>query len=137
MTINNACITSCGHHFHKNCLEAWYNTGNTTCPICREVQPVNNTNIHNNNRDNSISPINWLHPSLITRRTTDRIRHRNDTNNINFNNDTNNISPQSPPTLPSTRQPSTQLPEENFNNRHINYRENNITRNNLNILNRD
>ena len=44
MSINNGLITSCGHNFHINCLQQWYNIGNNTCPICREIQPVNNRN---------------------------------------------------------------------------------------------
>ena len=27
--------TSCGHHFHKNCINSWKNMGNNTCPNCR------------------------------------------------------------------------------------------------------
>ncbi|KAL8474067.1 hypothetical protein ACS0TY_030787 [Phlomoides rotata] len=26
---------SCGHVFHKSCLEKWLNYWNTTCPLCR------------------------------------------------------------------------------------------------------
>ncbi|KAL6506793.1 hypothetical protein OROHE_022230 [Orobanche hederae] len=26
---------SCGHVFHKSCLERWLNYWNTTCPLCR------------------------------------------------------------------------------------------------------
>ncbi len=28
-------ITKCGHIFHKACLDAWFNQGKDTCPICR------------------------------------------------------------------------------------------------------
>ena len=28
-------ITSCGHHFHKNCISRWCLTNNS-CPICRK-----------------------------------------------------------------------------------------------------
>ena len=116
-------VTTCGHHFHKNCLEAWYNTGNTTCPNCREFQPVNNNNIqNNNNRDNSISPNNWLGPSL--NRTTGERIHNSNNDEINFINININL----------INNRNRVRPEENFNNGQINYRLNNITRDNLNIL---
>ncbi|KAL7086523.1 hypothetical protein ACP275_13G007000 [Erythranthe tilingii] len=28
---------SCGHVFHKSCLEKWLNYWNTTCPLCRNL----------------------------------------------------------------------------------------------------
>jgi hypothetical protein len=30
--------TRCSHHFHKSCLESWFEKGNETCPYCtREI----------------------------------------------------------------------------------------------------
>ena len=28
---------SCSHSFHHNCIMAWFDTGNNTCPMCRNV----------------------------------------------------------------------------------------------------
>ena len=24
----------CGHHFHKSCVDEWFNRGKTSCPLC-------------------------------------------------------------------------------------------------------
>ena len=29
--------TPCGHLFHTNCVQAWIDTGNQTCPQCRSI----------------------------------------------------------------------------------------------------
>ena len=29
--------TPCGHLFHRNCVQAWLDTGNQTCPQCRGI----------------------------------------------------------------------------------------------------
>lgn len=30
-------VTSCGHKYHKNCINKWHNSGGTTCPVCRKI----------------------------------------------------------------------------------------------------
>ncbi len=37
-TVENLAVTSCGHYFHKKCLNDWKATGSLTCPECREQQ---------------------------------------------------------------------------------------------------
>ena len=32
-------ITSCGHRFHKNCIDVWCRVNNN-CPICRTTNPL-------------------------------------------------------------------------------------------------
>jgi hypothetical protein len=32
---NTLCSTNCSHQFCKSCLDKWFNTGKTTCPMCR------------------------------------------------------------------------------------------------------
>lgn len=36
MTTRNYRELSCGHLFHKKCLEKWKQEGNRTCPMCRQ-----------------------------------------------------------------------------------------------------
>ena len=36
ITIDQSRQTTCGHSFHKNCIERWM-LYNTTCPVCRHV----------------------------------------------------------------------------------------------------
>ena len=39
LTDNDCYSTICGHQFHHNCLETWFNTSlqsEATCPVCRE-----------------------------------------------------------------------------------------------------
>ena len=36
MTTRNHRELSCGHKFHKKCLQKWKLEGNRTCPLCRE-----------------------------------------------------------------------------------------------------
>ena len=38
----NTMLTSCGHKYHKACINIWHNTGATTCPICRKRTRNNN-----------------------------------------------------------------------------------------------
>jgi tRNA A-37 threonylcarbamoyl transferase component Bud32 len=33
---NNYHKTSCNHYFHNNCINSWKNTGQNSCPNCRE-----------------------------------------------------------------------------------------------------
>jgi hypothetical protein len=32
---NTLCSTNCSHQFCKGCLDKWFDTGKTTCPMCR------------------------------------------------------------------------------------------------------
>ena len=32
----NICITQCNHNYCKECLDAWFNKGKDTCPMCRQ-----------------------------------------------------------------------------------------------------
>ena len=31
----NLCITNCYHKYCKECLDKWFNTGKSSCPMCR------------------------------------------------------------------------------------------------------
>ena len=31
---------SCGHEFHKECIDKWFSRLNPTCPLCRAVMPI-------------------------------------------------------------------------------------------------
>ena len=31
------CINNCGHNFCKPCIDTWFNRGNNSCPICRQI----------------------------------------------------------------------------------------------------
>lgn len=33
--VNKTRPTLCGHYIHAECLQQWYNTRHTTCPVCR------------------------------------------------------------------------------------------------------
>jgi len=35
MTVRNHRELSCGHKFHKKCIQKWKNRGNRSCPLCR------------------------------------------------------------------------------------------------------
>lgn len=30
-------ITSCGHTFHKSCIDDWYKLHSGKCPLCRQI----------------------------------------------------------------------------------------------------
>ena len=39
LTHSDCYTTICGHQFHHNCLQSWFNTSlqsEATCPVCRE-----------------------------------------------------------------------------------------------------
>ena len=38
---NPSCTTSCGHAFHKKCIDTWF-AAKTTCPVCRQTRCVVN-----------------------------------------------------------------------------------------------
>ena len=40
--ISNLFKTTCGHRFHKNCLQTWCDN-NDSCPNCRQANPFNRT----------------------------------------------------------------------------------------------
>lgn len=35
VSVNDICMTICGHIYHKDCLLSWVNTSRT-CPTCKE-----------------------------------------------------------------------------------------------------
>ncbi|OMO57544.1 Zinc finger, RING-type [Corchorus olitorius] len=37
-------LGSCNHVFHKDCLDAWIDHGNVTCPLCKSKLSNNNSN---------------------------------------------------------------------------------------------
>lgn len=39
---------SCGHVFHKTCLEKWLKYWNVTCPLCRNTMMVSTTQVEEN-----------------------------------------------------------------------------------------
>ena len=44
--IISECITDCSHIFCKECLDKWFDRGNSSCPMCRKsIQYLNNNNI--------------------------------------------------------------------------------------------
>ena len=34
--LDNTCITGCNHRFCKECLDKWFDSKKSTCPLCRE-----------------------------------------------------------------------------------------------------
>jgi hypothetical protein len=34
---NGGKISCCGNTYHNDCLKKWFNTGNHTCPTCRNI----------------------------------------------------------------------------------------------------
>lgn len=54
MTMKNSCVTICGHMFHEKCMDRWISESESesdtkTCPLCKEVQPINDENEDNMN----------------------------------------------------------------------------------------
>tara|TARA_B100001094_G_scaffold220990_2_gene215047 strand:+ start:1480 stop:1854 length:375 start_codon:yes stop_codon:yes gene_type:complete len=73
---NDLCLTSCNHEYCNDCLNIWFNTNRTDCPICRKSIKsfiYNNEktkiihiseNINNENIDNQINEINNIFNTL-------------------------------------------------------------------------
>lgn len=57
--------TSCGHEFHKLCIQTWYEMNHNTCPFCRTVDQKRST-IINTNYFVPMYPLN-LGPSNLVR----------------------------------------------------------------------
>jgi len=53
------CFTNCNHSFCKECIDEWFDTGENTCPLCRQKIKY----FHHNNEKNRI---------VILRRTRDQ-----------------------------------------------------------------
>lgn len=34
-THDNIMTLKCKHHFHTECIQKWFKTGNSECPLCR------------------------------------------------------------------------------------------------------
>ena len=78
----NKSILSCGHSFHDNCINKWFED-NKTCPICRKEE-IKIKETPEKNQDSNIDD----HPSSLLRRMAAHRRHESSLiDNVNSNYD--------------------------------------------------
>lgn len=91
--IPNLFRTTCGHVFHKNCLQRWCNH-NDTCPNCRVENPfgyAHPTPYHGTKRRLNFG-VNLNFDEEINREEIYEENYRNNLNNLNNINYLNNIN---------------------------------------------
>ena len=55
--------TSCGHTFHKTCLNAWIKQNNT-CPYCRKSNPLNKPHDFVSQVERNVANVNLIQEAL-------------------------------------------------------------------------